>query len=132
HLVHRREIPLTVATGCLPEDEVLLHAQARDDPAALRHERGTTARRFVRTAVRHLGAVDSDGTPANPCDAEDGVQTGRLADAVGSQQSDALPLMHFQVHAIQDQRTAVEGADAVQLQYRCRHDSALPKYASTT
>ncbi len=92
-----------------PHQQVLLHRQAGEDAAPLRHHGDVLAHDAGGGERVYLLPLEPDGAAARLGLAAQGHQQGGLAGAVGADQGDDFPLFHLDADVVQRLNFAVVG-----------------------
>src|SRR4051794_39289665 len=95
--------------GDAAEVEIVADAQLREDVAALRHVAHAEAEEPARRRVGDLGAVEDDAPGARREEAEHGLEDGRLARPVRSDDRRDGAARDAEAGAVEDRRLAVAG-----------------------
>src|SRR5579883_3409554 len=127
-----REIPIAppVAAGPRRHDEMLAHAQGREDAATLRHEGDAGACHEMRLRSGHGAAVNPHLAAARRGEAQQRSEQGRLAHAVASHEPDRLAAADGEIDAVEDMARPIESVDVARLdQWGLAHatSSAAPR-----
>jgi hypothetical protein len=109
-LQHALERP---AAGAGSEEQILPHAERREDAAALRHEGDAAAGDAVGGPGMNGLAVEVDPPRAGRGEAHDATNHRRLPRAVAAQQGHRLARLHAERDAVQHVTLPVVGLDAV-------------------
>src|SRR5260370_2442183 len=98
--------------GAAGHVEVLPDGQVGEDPAILGHEADTRACHPIRRPARDIGAVPRDAARARRGQSHDGPHRGGLADAVASEEADALARPDLDGDAEEDTREPAGAVEA--------------------
>src|SRR4051812_5567883 len=114
-------VALDLAVGLAGEADaqVLVHAEIREDAAALRHVADAQARHLVGLDAREVHALELHLPGAALGEAHDGAQGRGLADAVASEERDRLAAADLERHAAQDVQLAVVHVHVRELKHHC-------------
>ena len=108
-----------VALGAVPGDqEIVLDAERRKHPAALRHQPDAAAHDGERRIAGDVGTLEIDLAAARRREADDGIDDGGLADAVPAEQAENLALLELKRQALQHIGVAVIGMDVLDVEDR--------------
>src|SRR6202040_1714107 len=95
----QRKDPLqapAVALGAVPgNQQIVLDAERRKHPPALRHQPHAAAHDGERGIAGDVGALEIDLAAARRREANDGIDNGGLADAVPAEQAEDLALLEL-------------------------------------
>ena len=101
-----------------PVCEVLLDREAREDFAALRHQREAGAGALVRRQRGQVAVLPADPAGADRVEAEDRAQQAGLADPVAAEDAGDLALLRGQADLAQGMAGAVVEIDRLDGQHR--------------
>ena len=127
-LHHRVDVHAPGAPRRAREQQILLDRQAREQPAALRHQRDAQRRARVRGSAADVVALEQDAPPARRMRAGDRAQQRRLAGAVGADQRDVSPWLDRQAdaaHGLQQAVARFEPFDDEQRHHRASAEIGL-------
>ena len=94
------------------DPEVFFDAERRGYSSSLGHQRQAARDDFVGRRSADARALELDGVGPRPIQADDGIEQRALAGAVGSDDRDDLPGLHFEVEAVKRLDVAIEGFEA--------------------
>src|SRR5476651_2348154 len=136
---HRLEIfcyGVGIAARVGAHAQILAHAQEREDFAAFGHVADAQPHDLVGVHALDLAALEGDRALLRVHDAADGFQYGRLAGAIGAQDSDDVALGHVEADAADRHDRTVVGLDVGGLEDGFgrgkRHGRQPPRYARMT
>jgi hypothetical protein len=112
------------AAAARADAEVLLDAEAREDPAALRDERDAEADAPVSRNARERHAVEPHVARRRSQQPGGGAEQRRLAGAVRPDHRHALALADLDADAEERLEVAVEAVDRLDLE---QHQSSVPR-----
>src|SRR5471032_22698 len=109
--------------------EVLVDRHQRKVAPPLRHISDTVRQERFRALARQLMVLPANRAALVGRHAEQGLQQGRLAGSIWTEQRDELAVPDAQIHAVQDFQVTVACTQAFNFEHHCRH---TPRYASMT
>jgi hypothetical protein len=116
HLVHAGPVPPPGPSPVRPDVEVLLHAQAAEDPSPFGHERDPGGDALVGGHPAQRAPVVADVSRADLHRAGDRPHERRLAGPIGADRRHRAPLGDLHRHLEQGAEVPVVGVEPVDLE----------------